>query len=273
LVLFVLASLKDRDPEVQTIFMTVLTSTHVIILHKVPELNKCPLKVSLVEVSQEMPNKVKDNIIVKMSISDYVSQECHFIVRVVFPHHNSSFSHLKDTICLKESLAFVVGQMEIIDNKFYMYSKDINYINTHFIKKKSYKNNLSQSSLASQNNVQSKLIITYQNIAENLENKLGYNNLLSINSSDVVDKPELDCSYLLEYARDDIFNKFIKNLVNTKYEFQNMKSNNLINFDCKNEISRSVNKRKFYIKKIKEPIAQSLRKGLKSYNTNANADN
>ncbi|CAG8598007.1 5473_t:CDS:2, partial [Diversispora eburnea] len=224
LVLFVLASLKDRDPEVQVIFVkdnffsvggkivlgdycgskrvkiTVSTSMHVIILNKVPESNKYPLKVSLVEVPQEMPNEVKDDIIVKISVSDYVRQECHFIVRVVFPCHNSCFSHLKDTIHFQESLAFVVGQMEIIDNKFYMYAKDINYINTHFIKKKSYEDNLSQSSLASQNNVRSKLMITHQNIAENLENKLGRDNLLSISSSGVVNKPELDCFYLLEHV-------------------------------------------------------------------------
>ena len=92
--------------------MTVSTSTHVVILNKVVESNKCPLKVSLVGIPQEMPSEVKDDIIVKILVTDYVGQECSFIVNGVFPGNNSRFAHLKDTMRPQESLVFVVGQME-----------------------------------------------------------------------------------------------------------------------------------------------------------------
>ncbi|CAG8566049.1 10268_t:CDS:2 [Cetraspora pellucida] len=69
------------------------------------------------------------------------------------------------TICSQESLIFVVGQMEVIDNKFYINAKDINYIN---VKKKNSKADDSQISSTSTNPTRSKLLNIYQNIIKNL---------------------------------------------------------------------------------------------------------
>ena len=60
-------------------------------------------------------------------------------MKVVFPCHNSCFTHLKDTTHPQESLIFVVGQMEIIDNEFYLCAKEINYVDTYStVKKKKF---------------------------------------------------------------------------------------------------------------------------------------
>ena len=130
--------------------MTVSTSTRLTILNKVPETNKCPLKISLVGVPQEMPSEVKDDVIFKIMVTDYVGQDCDFVVNVVFQSNNPRLAHLKDTVRPRESLIFVVGQMEIVGNEFYVYAKDVNYIDTRFvIKKKSFESSLPQNSLAS----------------------------------------------------------------------------------------------------------------------------
>src|SRR6185436_15753613 len=104
--------------------MTVLTSTHVMIL-KAPELNKCPLKISLVGIPQKTPSEIKDDIVIEILVSDYVIQECDFIIKVVFSSQDSRLAHLKKNIRPQESLVFVVGQMEIINNEFYVCARDI----------------------------------------------------------------------------------------------------------------------------------------------------
>ncbi|KAF0511810.1 hypothetical protein F8M41_018174 [Gigaspora margarita] len=65
--------------------------------------------------------------ILEILISDYVSQNCSYNVKVVFPTNNLQFNHLKTTIRLNETLIFIVGQMEIIANEFYVYANDINF--------------------------------------------------------------------------------------------------------------------------------------------------
>ncbi|CAG8504673.1 7979_t:CDS:2, partial [Diversispora eburnea] len=86
--LFVSLSIDDIDHDSQTVFekdkfysvgkkivpefycrnkrlkMMVSTSMHLTILNKVVESNKCPLKVSLIEVPQDMPNEINDEIVI-----------------------------------------------------------------------------------------------------------------------------------------------------------------------------------------------------------------
>ncbi|CAG8700001.1 21334_t:CDS:1, partial [Dentiscutata erythropus] len=71
-----------------------------------------------------------------MLVSDFFGQEHNFTVKVVFSHYNYHLTCLKDSIRSQESLIFVVGQLEIIGNKFYIYANDINYVNTWFSNKK-----------------------------------------------------------------------------------------------------------------------------------------
>ncbi|CAG8809956.1 15658_t:CDS:1, partial [Cetraspora pellucida] len=51
--------------------MTVSTSIHVSILNKVTNSNKCPLKVTLVEIPKEMPSKVNNDTVIKILVTDY----------------------------------------------------------------------------------------------------------------------------------------------------------------------------------------------------------
>ncbi|CAG8466466.1 15936_t:CDS:2 [Dentiscutata erythropus] len=137
--------------------MTVSSSTNVAILDKVATSNKCLLKVSLVGVPQEMPNEVKDDGIIQTLVTDYASQEHNFIMKVIFPLHNSCFVHVKDNIQPQESLIFVVRQIEIINNEFYVYANSINLIDTQFLNKRN----------VILGNGVNQLMATYQNVSEN----------------------------------------------------------------------------------------------------------
>ncbi|CAG8454700.1 3923_t:CDS:2 [Scutellospora calospora] len=132
--------------------MTVSISTGLSILKKGDYSNKCPLRVSVVGVPQESPQVIgnNENAIFGVLISDYVSQEFNFAV--------------------KESLIFVVGQLEVIENDFYIYAKNINFINIqHLFKQKGANRSGFCDSLDSGNITQFKLIATHHNIIENLK--------------------------------------------------------------------------------------------------------
>ncbi|CAG8545607.1 12889_t:CDS:2, partial [Racocetra persica] len=105
---------NERDPETQAIFRKdeyysvggkivpnnyagIATSTHLIIGDKTSKSNKCPLKVSLIGSPKEKLNTIEntDDSVLEIIIADYITQEYEFM----------------------ESIIFVVGQMEIIDNK------------------------------------------------------------------------------------------------------------------------------------------------------------
>ena len=66
--------------------MTVSVSTGLTILNRAPNLNKCPLKVSLVGIPQELPRVIEndENTILNVLISDYVVQDVDFDVKVAF---------------------------------------------------------------------------------------------------------------------------------------------------------------------------------------------
>ncbi|CAG8480851.1 2635_t:CDS:2 [Scutellospora calospora] len=191
MVLFVLNNSDERDFETQAIFerdgyysvgdkivpgiyegkkrpkMTVSISTHVMILNKAPESNKCPLRIFLIGVAQESPNVLKnnENAIFNMMINDYAGQDCNFIVKVVFPHLNSRFLYLKNTIRPQKSLVFIIGQLEVIYNDFYIYAKDISIVNTSSFKRRIFDNSFSNLSDII-NTTWSKLLSTYRNINE-----------------------------------------------------------------------------------------------------------
>ncbi|CAG8517603.1 17189_t:CDS:2 [Cetraspora pellucida] len=135
-------SLKEKNViqlEEKSYLKSVATSTYLTVNSKPSESNKCLLKVSLVETPQGKTAEIKntDNCMIKVLMTDHA----------------------------RESLIFVVGQMKVIDNKFYVNAKDINYIN---VKKKNSEADDSQISLTSTNSTRSKLLNIHQNIIKNL---------------------------------------------------------------------------------------------------------
>ncbi|CAG8755485.1 25904_t:CDS:2, partial [Racocetra persica] len=174
MVLFVPTNVSDRDPETQAVFerdgfysvggkiipgyyggkkrpkMTVSISTVVKILNNDDMSNKCPLKISLIGIPQEL-SKHK------------------FIVKVVFPHSNSRLGHLKSTVRPHDSLIFVVGQLEVIDNDFYIYAKDINFVDINHFKQKILDDGNSSNSSEVVNLTRSKLLFTHRNVNENFK--------------------------------------------------------------------------------------------------------
>ncbi|CAG8636908.1 hypothetical protein C2G38_2100415 [Gigaspora rosea] len=87
------------------------------------------------------------------------------ITNLVFLHTNPCFEYLKINTQLKDLTIFVVGQMEIINNKFYVNTKDINYFD---IKKNSDTVSL-QIQPTSTNPTRSRLLQIHQNITKNLK--------------------------------------------------------------------------------------------------------
>ncbi|CAG8748665.1 10099_t:CDS:2 [Dentiscutata erythropus] len=270
--LFVPLNLEERDSEIQAIFeknsffcvggkiipgvyngckrakMIVSTSTHVSILNKVVESNKCPLKVSLVGVPQEMPIGIKDDSVINTLVTDFSGQEHNFIMKVVFSHHNSHLSHLKDIIRPQKSLIFVVGQLEIIGNEFYVYSKDINYIDTRFT--------FSYSS----------------NIVGGSEEKLDNETL--VDSNDFVDNYDFNSmgsSCSAKHAKfDDFDESFDDTLVNFESESRSKEDGCLS--DCgeegvKEAVKDSKDKRNVSRSEGKKPVERSLHSSLRGSNS------
>ncbi|RIB26680.1 hypothetical protein C2G38_2138184 [Gigaspora rosea] len=178
MVLFLPLESQERDSETQAIFErdcfysvgdnSCSFNWH-IILNKVINSNKCPLKVSLVGIPQELPRIVgtDGNSVVNVLVNDYAGREYNFIIKVVFPHSNSRFTHLVTMIRPEDSLIFVVGQLEVIGNEFYVYSKDINYIDVRFPFKQKVSSNNSSSEAS--NTAHSKLLSVHHNITKELE--------------------------------------------------------------------------------------------------------
>ncbi|CAG8640688.1 16892_t:CDS:2 [Dentiscutata erythropus] len=127
----------------------------------------------------EIPKEIKDDAIVQVLVTDYAGQEHNFIIKVIFPYYNSCFVHLKDNVQPHKLLIFVMRQMEIINNEFYVYANSINHIDTQFLYKKNVvPNNVDSQVFSSpRNTICSKLIATHQNVSENLkersEHKIG----------------------------------------------------------------------------------------------------
>ncbi|CAG8769216.1 19583_t:CDS:2, partial [Dentiscutata erythropus] len=245
----------DRDSESQAIFeknnfytiggkiITVSISTHLKILNKVVESNKCLLKISLVRISQEVPYKIKDAFVVNVMIYDYASHKCSFIMKVVFLSHDLCLAHLKNKIHFQESLIFVVGQMEIFANEFYVYAKDINYVDTDFIvKNKGLENNLPSNPIVTQSN---------------LKNKSENNNSASVNLHNFEDKSES--------SSDDA--KYIGR------EFCDMENVSAGDEFHKDNFCELVKKRKILFKKGKKCADRSLHSSLRPFRSNIGDSN
>ncbi|CAG8805775.1 12873_t:CDS:1 [Racocetra persica] len=163
--------------------MTISTSTHVIISDKeIPSSNKCLLKIVLIGILQEMPAKIEytENSIIEIFVSDYIGQPYNYTIKVAFPYDNPRFKHFKTTIHSQESTIFVIGQMEIIDNEFYIYANDINFVNTNFITRKKEPNidNIKLSSSPTR----SKLLSVYQNMAKTSKLSQTHSSLPTLNN-------------------------------------------------------------------------------------------
>ncbi|CAG8500019.1 14261_t:CDS:2 [Gigaspora rosea] len=195
IVSFVSTNPAKRDPETKAVFerdgfysigrkivpvyygdvkrpkMTISVSTGVVISNSAINANKCPMKVSLVGIPQELPRVIdNESAIFDVSVCDYVGKEIKFVVKIVFQYAISRFAHLKNTIRPHDSLVFVIGQLEVIVNEFYIYAKDINFVNTQFLStQKSSTNSSLTHSFEAASVVRSKLIATHHNVKSSKE--------------------------------------------------------------------------------------------------------
>ncbi|CAG8825667.1 7790_t:CDS:1, partial [Dentiscutata erythropus] len=148
--------------------MTVSSSTHLAI-RRDPGSNRCPLKVSLVGIILDAAQEVnEENAIIRVLVKDYVRQNNSFVVKVVFPFHNNRFKYLMNSIRPSESVLFVIGQIEIIQDDLFVYAVETSYVDTCFTdKKKGTNSSDSQSSSGLYKSVRSRLLAVYQNSNEN----------------------------------------------------------------------------------------------------------
>ncbi|CAG8763240.1 33462_t:CDS:2, partial [Racocetra persica] len=127
IVFFVPVNEDERDPNVQLVFvkgkyysicgkvvpgtyncrlrlkMTAVSSTHLTIRRDLGS-NRCPLKASLVGVVQDIPEKVNDeSAMLKLLVNDYAVRP-------------------------SESVLFVVGHMEVIQEDLYVYAANTSYV-------------------------------------------------------------------------------------------------------------------------------------------------
>ncbi|CAG8481249.1 9194_t:CDS:2 [Scutellospora calospora] len=147
--------------------MTVSTSTHLKILDRVPTSNKYSLKVSLVGIVQETSDfKNREDSVIKVSVTDYSRQDYNFVVNVVFQYLDSCFKGLASFIRPKETLVFIVGQIEFIENDIYVYAQDINCVNTYFNNKKREYDIKNEEIPSSTNSARSKLLSIHKDISK-----------------------------------------------------------------------------------------------------------
>ncbi|CAG8716761.1 14825_t:CDS:2, partial [Cetraspora pellucida] len=191
IVLFVPINEEERDPNTQSIFvkneyysvcgkvvpgtynnelrlkMTVTSLTHLTIRRDLGS-NRCPLKTSLIGIVQDIPKEVDDeNAIFKVLVNDYAAQHYNFIMRIAFPYNNNRFKYLMNSIHPNESVPFIVGQVEIIDNDLYVYAADIFLVDVNYVAKKKF-SGLNNSQMTSEiyKSIRSKLLSAHQNANE-----------------------------------------------------------------------------------------------------------
>ncbi|CAG8598394.1 18058_t:CDS:2, partial [Cetraspora pellucida] len=196
MVLFVLTKPKERDSETQAVFeKDRFYSVGGKIVPGYYEGKKRPKMIVSISTGVTIFNKavVNDkNAIFKVIVSNYVGQNYDFIIKVIFPYSNSWFSNLNNTICLLNSLIFVVGQMEIIDDDFYIYAKEVNYINTYFSSKQNVFEIDSSNLFKITNSTRLKLLSTHRNITENSKEVSDVEVSPSMISGNLVDKIQIN---------------------------------------------------------------------------------
>lgn len=124
-------------------------------------------------------------------ITDYAGRNYTFNVKIIYPFMNSRFAQLKNLIQPRESLIFVVGQMEIINNSLYINAKDISCISTNSTNKKITE--CDQQTLTSTKSSRSKLLSIHQSMIET-SGETSQKNLKSPNFSDFTDNSHYDMS-------------------------------------------------------------------------------
>ncbi|CAG8486509.1 28155_t:CDS:2 [Dentiscutata erythropus] len=249
-------------------------------LEMVSKLNKCPLKVFLVGVLQELSIVLEnsEDAIFNVFVTDHVlGQEWNYVVEVVFPHFNPRFTHLKTLVRPEESLVFVVGQMEVIHNDFYIYARDINLIDINRLKRKIFDNNSFDCPIEGVNMTRSNLLFMHQNI-----------NNKSRNVHNVEDSPSALNDSFDEFrsglsSTDNITSKCVRveSCGESDDDFDSIDKCD-VEFDksnCLNEIfegntfsdsSKKGNSQKS--KKDKEPVGGSLRTALRSHKSGVGSE-
>ncbi|CAG8704754.1 3007_t:CDS:2, partial [Cetraspora pellucida] len=111
IILFVSIDLKKRDPDTQAIFEK--NEFYLVGCKIVPE--KYNNSIRLKEVPKEVDND--DNAVFDMFVNDYSSQNYKFTIKVAYPYLESRFGFIKN-----------VGQMEIINDSFFVYAKDMSNV-------------------------------------------------------------------------------------------------------------------------------------------------
>ncbi|CAG8584459.1 22550_t:CDS:2 [Cetraspora pellucida] len=217
----------DRDPDSQALFkrdeyfsvggkivpgtyagnkrlkMLVTNSTNISIDGKAS--NKCPMKVSLVGIPQKMPLDIRhtENSVIDLLVSDYLlHQQYNYIVKVVFPHVNQ-FKHYKTSVRPHESILFVVGQLEIIDNEIYVYARELSYIDSLSTKKKDYEPNNHEVTLITTNTTRSKLLYAHKNAFKNSDVKYSDDTQEEIISSTSTGSEYFESMYQDDLSGDD----------------------------------------------------------------------
>ncbi|CAG8674062.1 17019_t:CDS:1 [Cetraspora pellucida] len=155
------------------------------------------------------------------------------------------------TIRLQELLIFVVGQIEVIDNKFYINAKDINYIN---MKKKDSEADDSQISSTSTNLTRSKLLNIHQNIIKNSRDTLTVQSLPPSN---------IGSTFLTKCKRTDITDNAIVDADFATSVDHNLK-NTKISLESDQEESEKITKNNKLQKKTKQLLIRSSYKKKKS---------
>ncbi|CAG8701658.1 22816_t:CDS:2, partial [Cetraspora pellucida] len=126
IILFVAIDLKKRDFDIQAVFEK---NEFYSVGGKI-----VPRRYN--NIAQEIPREVSDdeNAVFDVLVSNYAGQDYKFTVKVAYLYLEPRFSYIKNVIRSQESIVFVVGQMELIDDGFFIYAKDINNIDINKIK-------------------------------------------------------------------------------------------------------------------------------------------
>ncbi|RIB05554.1 hypothetical protein C2G38_2047510 [Gigaspora rosea] len=179
---FVPVNKFERDPNVQAVFvkseyysvleklcperimMMVTSSTHLAIRRDIGS-NRCLLKASLVGVAQDIPEEIDgESAMFKLSVNNYAGKNYSFVIHVVFPCNSSQFKYLMSSLCPNESILFIVGHIEVIQEDLYVYAAYVSFVEFNSaVKRKA--SNLSSSQTTSEvyRSVRSKLLTAHQN--------------------------------------------------------------------------------------------------------------
>ncbi|CAG8611264.1 5299_t:CDS:2, partial [Dentiscutata erythropus] len=150
--LFVPINEVERDPNAQSVFvkskyysvcgkvvpgvyngkfrlkMTALSSTHFTLQRDLGS-NRCSLKASLVGIAQDFLKEIdNESAMFKLSVNDYAGKNYSFVINIIFPHLNSRFKYLMNSVHSNESVLFIVGHLEVFKEDLYLYAADTSFV-------------------------------------------------------------------------------------------------------------------------------------------------